>query len=80
VPKSSNSDATVVVPNDLGCAAWQLGVCCQVIRENQRSLECMAPDRKCDSARRIRSGRGFRKRMAPSGVRCLPSGLDLSSA
>jgi len=40
----------------------------------------MALGGKCDPARWKRSGRGFGKRMAPSGVRCLPSGLDPSSA
>jgi len=55
----------------LGCVAWWLGVCCQVIRENQRSLERIAPGEKCDPAKRKRSGRGFGKRMVPSGVRCL---------
>jgi len=33
----------------------------------------MAPRGKCDPTRRKRSGRGFGKRVAPSGVRCLPS-------
>jgi len=51
-----------------------------VIRENQRSLERMALGEKCDLARRKRSGRGSRKRMAPSGVRCLLGGLEPSFA
>jgi len=41
VLKTSSNDATGVAPSGLGCAAWQFGVCCQVIRENQRSLERM---------------------------------------
>jgi len=75
VPKTSSSDVTDVAPSGLGCAAWRLGVCCQVIKENQRSLERMAPSRKWDPAKRKRFGRGSRKRMAPSGVRCLPGGV-----
>jgi len=74
VPKTSSSDATSVVPSGLGCATWRLRVCCQVIKENQRSLE-RAPNEKCDPARRKRSHRGFGKRMAPNGVRCLPGGV-----
>jgi len=80
VPKTSSSDATGVAPSGLGCVAWLLGVCCQVIRENQRSLECMTLGGKCDPARWKRSARGFGERMAPSGERCLPSGMDPSSA
>jgi len=80
VPKTSSNDTTGVAPSSLGCAAWQLGVCCQVIRENKRSLECMASGGKCNPARQKRSGRGSGKRMAPSGVRCVPGGLDPSSA
>jgi len=78
--KTSSSDVTGVAPSGLGCFPWLLGVCCQVIRENQRSLERMAPGGKCDPARRKISCRCFGKRMAPSGVRCLPGGLDPSSA
>jgi len=66
--KTSSSDGTSVAPSGLGCAAWRLGVCCQVTRENQRSLERMAPSEKCDPARHKRFGRGSGKRMAPSGV------------
>jgi len=51
-----------------------------MIRENQRSLEHMTLGRKCDPARRKRFGRGYGKRIAPSGVRCLLGGLDPSSA
>jgi len=36
----------------------------------------MAPSEKCDPVRRKRSGRGFGKNMAPSGVRCTPGGLE----
>jgi len=40
----------------------------------------MALVEKCDPTKRKWSGRGSRKRMAPSGVRCLPGDLDLSSS
>jgi len=69
VPKTSSSDAIGVVPNGLGCAAWRLGVCCQVISENQRSLKRMALGGKCDPAKQKRSGRGARECVAPSIVR-----------
>jgi len=67
--KNSSSDATSVALSGLGCAAWWLGVYCQVIKENQRSLECMALGGKCDPTKRKRSGRGSRECMAPSSVR-----------
>jgi len=64
VPKTNSSDVTGVAPSGLGCAAWRLGVCCEVIRENQRRLERMVPGGKCDPARRKRFGRGFGRRLA----------------
>ena len=67
--KTSSSDATGVAPSGLGCAPYRLGVYCQVIRENQRSLERMALGGKCDPAKRKRSGRGSRERMVPNSVR-----------
>ena len=69
MPKTSSSDAIGVAPG-LGCAAWRLGVRCQVIKENQRSLKRMAPGRKCDLANRKRSGRGFGKHVAHGGEEC----------
>ena len=76
MPKTSSSDATGVVPSGLGCAAWQFRMCCQVIRENQRSLERMMSGEKCDPARQKRYGRGFKKRMVPNSARCPLAGLE----
>jgi len=70
VPKTNSSDATGVAPSGLGCAAWRLGVRCQVIKENQRSLKRMAPSEKCDPANRKRSGRGSGKHVAIGGEEC----------
>jgi len=68
--KTSSSDPTGVAPNGLGYAAWQLRVCCQVIKENQRNLERMAPGGKCYPVKRKRSGRGSGKCVAPGGEKC----------
>jgi len=71
VPKTSSSDVTGVTPSDLGCVAYRLGVRCQVIKENQRSLKRMAPSGKCDPTNRKRSGRGSGKHVASDGDECL---------
>jgi len=70
VPKTSSSDATRVVPSGLGCAAWRLGVRCQEIKQNQRSLKRMAPSGKCDPANWKRSSRGSGKHVALGGEEC----------
>ena len=78
--KSSSSDATGVAPSGLGCAAWRLGVRCQVIKENQRSLKRMAPSEKCDPAKQKRSGRGSGKHVASNDEEAITASMGIKGA